>query len=331
MFRTGSLFLCAIFFYSAGGHLAYGAEPSLSVAERITVSSYDFDAAARSRVIWSQGTLVTVEGNSAASPTIHAFDARGVDSPVTIVIPQARIVHISDVAHASNGILVAVGNAHDDEGHGASFIASVSADRQTTTVTRLSQLFLPQLVTVAPDESIWVKGWEPTDVSGRTINPSAPTIRHFSRTGQLIGALLRRQDGHIMHRLMLTSSYGWLVSSESHVGWMQNEAPYYEISSDGKSVEQYPAVPFHAAASEAIIGFAMTADGEVFASTSLFAGAFPQGYYLYTLDRSRREWISVPLPQASAEEGVRGLIGGNDRLLVFRTSTHGVLSSFTVQ
>jgi hypothetical protein len=286
----------------------------LAPAGEFKITSYDLRSRDTHWPLWSAGAMITWEKSGTASPVIHAFDATGQDSPTVFTIAGADGVNIYHVAHAADGTLALAGMAMDAERHRSSFIAWIAPDHQSGNTIRFSGYYWPGFVALGPDGTIWTAGWESSDASGYKKNFDAAVIRHFDRAGHLLDSLLPARSLSKATKDQLTALYGFMVSSPTRLGWMESGASYYEVSFDTKDVLEFPGVPIHGVG-EILVGMALTDHGEVFASTSHFAGSdFPHGVYLYELDREHAQWQLVPLPPDSAlrtEKYVFGAEGNN--------------------
>jgi len=279
---------------------------------------------------WVGDALVTVDHNATSSPVVHAFDATGGDTPAVLRISGTSVVHIEHATHTGDGTVAAVGEAYDSSGKGAGFVALISPDRQTTNVIRMAGHFLPQLVALAPDGTIWTKGWEPTDVSARYVADGAPMVRHLDRSGNLISGYFP-QGTLSSPRNVLTGSYGFLVVSSQGIGWSQKSGPYYEIGTNGSTITQYPGVPLRGN-HEFVTGISATESGDVFASTEVFSGTdVQQGLYLHMLDRGTSTWRTVSVPASGTSAKLASLVGRRGDSLVFDTGQPGLLRFYAVQ
>jgi len=299
---------------------------SASSATKPPVYDFRYDT----HLSWTGDALVTYEKNESAAPVIHSFDENGRDMPIVVAIPQAELIHISSAARSQDGYTEVAGFAWDSTGHRAGFISRISPNGTKAEVTRMSGLYLPQLISIAPDGSTWVKGWEPGEISGRQINRDASIIRHFNKTGSLDSGFLSQASLSNMPRFRLTDGYGFLVTSATRAGWHPGfpGLPYYEFL-NGSAIE-YPSLPM-LDGDEFLLGLVITERDEVFASTSVVHGSErPHGYYLYTLDRQARRWRSVALPVGPESAAVQYLIGVRGNTLVFKTQQPGVSQFFTL-
>jgi hypothetical protein len=283
---------------------------------------------------WSGGGLIAFEHNRSLTPTIHVFDANGSDSPIVFNIDRADMVNLLHAVRGADGTVAVGGRAYSSKYKGTGwnpdgfyrgFVSWITPDHQTTTTIRLTTFYSPALIALAPDGTIWTKGWEATHIEGYGENLDAPVMRHFDKTGKMIGSALPARSLSWRH----TEEFGYMVSSATRIGWMQQDSSYYEFSFDGQNVLEYPPLPTRQDRS-LLLGLALLDDGKVFATTSVFTGSeIPHGIYMYTLDKSHKEWRQIDasrvLGSADPNSCVLSshcpnyLIGGSGNTLVLKS------------
>jgi hypothetical protein len=296
---AGVAWCCA----TAGG--AFSQEiVGMKVVGELKIPSYQiFESDPASRPpSWSGDGLITFEHNKSLTPVIHVFDASGVDSPIVLNIDRADMVYLKHAVRGADGTVAVGGRAYSSkykgtgwnpDGFYTGFISWITPDHQSTTTIRLPSFYSPALVALAPDGTVWTKGWEASHIEGYGAVLDAPIMRHFDRTGKMIGSALLPKFLSPSSKLTYTDDFGYMVSSATRIGWMQNNSSYYEFSFDGQDVVEYPPLPIPPKVS-ILLGLALLDDGKVFASTSVFTGSeMHRGIYLYALDKSRKEWRQI--------------------------------------
>lgn len=265
---------------------------------------------------WTKGALVNFEKNDSASPVLHWFDASHQESTLVFTLDGAASIHIGDAAFGS-ATLAFTGFAADPDQRGAAFIAFVSTVSKEVTTVRLSN-FRPELITVAQDGTVWVKGWQPGG-NGKGLDPTAMVLRRYDRTGKMLNGFVAQKDAlALMERHQLTGVAGQLTSSLNRVGWHErHNGPYFEISLDTLNLSQYPAVPL-SAKGESVSGLAITEDGTVIAGTSVYCCSdLTKGEYLYVLDRGNGVWQRIDLYKGKFSPQLLGrLLGAEGDKLV---------------
>jgi len=308
----------------------------MAVVGDFKVQSFDLysrDVTERT-IVWSGGSLLAVDRNLGPSPMIHVFNAEGRDSPVAFSIADATWINIQHLAHADDGTLAATGFATDAEGRRAGFVSWIAPDHQSATTIRTGWYY-PKSVAFAPDGTLWLSGGEGLDAAMRKKNFAGAVFRHFDRSGKLLDSLV---SWHSMDRAWkegLPGSLTYMPSSSTRLGWMQGGSfggggayyvggtAYYEISFDTKEVAIYPGLPIRSS-HETVAGLALTEKGDVFATTLHYSGGedFPEGYYLYTLNREARQWEPVELPTSVGPQIEKHVLGAHGDTLLFTTKDH---------
>ncbi len=265
---------------------------------------------------WTKGALVNFEKNDTASPVLHWVDASHQESTLVFTLDGAASIHIGDAAFGS-ATLAFTGFAADPDQRGAAFIAFVSTVSKEVTTVRLSN-FRPELITVAQDGTVWIKGWQP-GANGKGLDLTAMVLRQYDRTGKMLNGFVSQKDAlALMERYQLTGVAGHLTSSLTRIGWHEfRNGPYFEISLDTLKLSQYPAVPV-SAKGEFISGLAITENGTVVANTSVWCCSdLPKGAYLYVLDRSNGVWERIDLYKGKFSPQLLGrLLGAEGDKLV---------------
>jgi hypothetical protein len=213
---------------------------------------------------------------------------------------------VEDAARHSDGTVAICGYAADRDGRLGNFLALVSPDGHATRVIRTDP-YAPQMVTFAPDGTIWAQGFVPTPRGGK--DPDTGIVRHFDGSGKLLGSFLPQSS---VPGGTPGAGYNTVAASSNRIGWHQGpQYGYFEVSFDGK-LQQYAPVPACAAGARASTfgGLAVTGSGDVFMSRDCLSENHKAE--LFKLDRTQNTWKPVQLP-----DGVRpALLGGYGDTLV---------------
>lgn len=272
---------------------------------------------------WSGGALITLDGIASATPVIHILgnDSRE-ETPIVLTVPEATLIKINSAVRGSDGRIAVGGVLHDKDGHGSGFIALVASDRGSSQFVKTFP-YIPYLVSLAPDGSIWTQGEE--IIKGRAESPwvdeSHGVLRHFDPKGKLM-------DSYIPHSSLLpldaAQNLNQLASSAKGVAWYSNQAQaYYEIGSDGV-VKKYPGIQLKGWPT----GLALTDNGAAF--VSFRASGINQGY-LYTLDRSAGTWKNVELPADVKASDLVSMYGGDGNRIALRLVNLDAIRLVTVK
>jgi hypothetical protein len=270
--------------------------------------------------LWTRGALVSVESNKTRVPVIHAFDDAGRElSPIAFTIPGATLIQVLGVSRGSDGAAGLVGRAFNRDSREGGFISWISPDHQTVKTIQPAP-YMPFLVTIAPDGTIWTLGTELVNEveNDPGVNPAHGVIRQFSTNGTQLSSFLPRSD--VFGGKWLGLPNGFLVSNKERVGWYARSAQeYLEMTFDGKVTRFSGFAP--PKSTLYITGLAITDDNEVFAS-ALQSGRAVHKTGLYRLDRGSGTWI--PLVPPPGTEGA-SILGSDANRLVLRgtdTSTY---------
>jgi len=251
---------------------------------------------------WSGAALVWVEDNDTAHPELLAMDAAGRALPtIRFGIPGAYFVAVNSIARGADGTTALTGHSIADDGRIAHFLAWVAPDGTASQVIRTDP-FLPRQVCLTSDGTLWTEG-QRAQGSDLDSGPTGGIIRHFDRTGRLIGSFVPASSLEDE----VQAAMGFLAAAGNRVGWISSghrrpgttvPGSYLEIDGDG-TTRQYP---LPASTQEpSIYGFAMTEDGFVFAEVA--TGDDSHGkLVLMSLDREHRIWapaIAPDVPQGT--------------------------------
>jgi hypothetical protein len=263
---------------------------------------------------WSEGALVNFVSNETAAPTLLSFDDQGKQlGAIVFTIPGAKMIDLDDIARSPDGSLAVCGKAFDQSGRGSGFIAITSPTGDLATTVRLYPYY-PTGITFASDGTIWTIGLEAVDgkETGPGVNPANGVIRHFDRTGKLLGSVVPRSS--------LSSPViglnGYLRSANGRIGWYTGPpagpgSQYYEIFPDG-TFRKYPAVAL--GEWEVVTGLALTDNGRTYVTTS---DAKNHSWRLLSISAPGEQWKEVPLPDRLKKAFLCGSKGGS---LAFRPS-----------
>jgi hypothetical protein len=267
------------------------------------------------RPTMSGSVLLTVEGFSSAAPVIRAFSLSGQELPrISFSVPGAERTAVFGFGRSSDGTTVLCGNAFAAGGQGASYIAFIPASSQNPMVVR-STPYSPYTLTVAPDGTIWTAGYEVSGGSeaGAGVNRSAGVLRHFDKSGKVLGAFLPRTSFKNIQMV----EYGYLGAAVNRVGWYSGPrvgpgAEYFEVSTTGE-INQSSGIPLQTR--DAVTGLALTDDGNTFVSIR----RANSGAFLLKLDKATQTWLPVRTIGGS-------LYGASGNSLLFSTSQPDVIS-----
>lgn len=247
--------------------------------------------------IWSGGAFVTVDDNNGL-PLIRAVNKGGeLVSQIEFTIPGARSASVFSgmFARGFDGSFVLAGGAYADDDRAAAFLAWLSADGQRQTIVR-PYPFIPSVVTMAADGSIWAAGREVQEDDRNLEKPDYNIVRRYDRTGRLLGSFISRSSLQLKPGSLSPGEYSYLVASRDRVGWYSQVAgKYFEFSPDGSSVQEFataaaPGVRLH------LTGAALCGDGTVVVSAEARAVQSETAvatWRVLELLRDRGTWLSI--------------------------------------
>jgi hypothetical protein len=251
---------------------------------------------------WGGNALLVAEGSVAEPSSFVAYDRKGaVVFSAGFSVEGAAHANVYSFARGADGTAGICGLAFDREGRRAPFISWISADGSTQKIIR-TEPYVPELITVAPDGTLWTVGYElnPDLLESSGVDRHAGVLRHWDRAGKQLAAWIPRSS--LSTFLYLNPTNGFLSAGKERVGWLrflpaQNEGAYVEALPGGTIVEYpLPALPLLSGGRSAVAygGLALTDAEDVYVT----AWDIPtrQHASAYRLDRAARQWIPVALP-----------------------------------
>ncbi len=269
---------------------------------------------------WRNGAFLYMD--EASVPIFYTLDREGrLLSSATLEIPGASQVWGYHFDRGADGSVVFAGGVYSAYGQAAPLIAWISPDGHTERVIRTAPYF-PHMISIAPDGTVWTVGCEMIDhkPDAPGLDPQAGVLRHFDRTGKLIGSFFPQSQYLGPHQTVWLTS-GHIVATNDRIGWYApgwgGRGRYVEISLPSMEKHTYHGVlpPFSSAAT--VSELALTDDGT--ASVSVFDPLTSQHWMIYTFDRTIAKWM--PAQVEAGVSPVPSLVGSDAGQLVF-TSGH---------
>jgi hypothetical protein len=258
----------ALVLASATGQL-HSADSALVLATQLQLQS---DLADKALPQWRDGMLTSLHQAFGPQIEIDLFGKTGSrHSALTFAVKDATRITVRSFDRAADGSLAFCGSLTHRSAPAHSYIAWISADGQQTHITHTSP-FTATRVTFAPDGSIWSQGFElqpraageaPRASMAAALRPDAAVFRQFSRSGQLLQALIRQSE--ISAPYSLTKHQNIFGSVGDRIVWYSGTTrEFIAISSDGSISKVANLALPHA---EELSGSAITSSGDIFAST----------------------------------------------------------------
>ncbi|HTU46404.1 MAG TPA: hypothetical protein VMF91_15155 [Bryobacteraceae bacterium] len=260
---------------------------------------------------WRHGHLISVDKLAADSATFVVSDAEDSGIEFSFSLPNTTRMWIDDFDLDARGAVVFCGQSYSFDGRLASFIGIREPAADQITVIR-TYPYRPKVISVAPDGTVWTSGIEAEQTAGSwVVNQNADIVRHYDRSGRLIASAI--PEGQVTYQPRTVS--GFLVATKSCVGWYSPDSGkgnvYVEMSPDLRSVTQYPGIPDPHGYGR-VLGFTLSESGDAYLTWEDQARRAT-----YHLDRTLKQWIEIPVPQAT-KDLIPTLKGEDEGLLVFR-------------
>ncbi|GEM_PF-1707921 len=259
---------------------------------------------------WSGGAVLSVVGNPSDEPLIYRTGRDGRQEIIRFSIPDGRHISIYGLAGADDGTVAAVGSAYSKDGKGTAFLARIAPDRQKQTVTQLMP-YMPNVVTIAGDGSIWMIGWVRAGESVAEEN----VLKRFDATGRALASEVLQARHRIMSgddearpRNRDATALSALRNSRDRVAWYTNGNEYIEFSLDGKILTRLDGPPVEKPLRIGVL-LALSAQNDV------VAGNDRSGYW--SLDRGSRTWIPIQFTGGERTKHNELLLGFDENCLVF--------------
>jgi len=289
-----------------------------------TKIGYDFGGKPLPR--WTGGVLAQLDDTVETAPVLRAFDKDGKQVlDLLITVPDARFIQVIDYARGLDGSLAISGTGYSGDGRAAAFLTRISSDGQQQKMIRTSP-YVPYVVAVAADGTIWTAGWEIVD--GVLVNPNHDMIRHFDPSGRLLGSFIPRSSLEVYGNRLHPAERSHLVVSHDRIGWYSElSRVYIEFSPDGGVIDRYPTATLDV--NRKVSGVGLCDDGSLFVS-AISHGKPQQPWQVLTLDRVNRNWHAVmPLDSAARSSDFGVVFGCEGSALVTTTTRSSELTWFT--
>ncbi|HTU43570.1 MAG TPA: hypothetical protein VMF91_00810 [Bryobacteraceae bacterium] len=272
----------------------------------------------RGSIEWSHGGFLFQNVSGGGPPTFYTLDREGqLISEATPVMPESGYVSVSSCDRRDDNSIVFIGQAWSAHGQPASLIGLISADGTTERIIRTAP-YHPYMLSIAPDGTFWTLGLEMVDrdISAPGLDPKAGVLRHFDRSGKLLGASGPQSQ---FVKLYTTGrlDYGYLSSVNNRIGWYAPRSgaggQYVEMDLDSMTPRTYPGLP-ELPELGLVVCFRLTESGNAF--LSVYDNKSKHAT-TYMFNRETHKWLPLEGTVASQRPGPY-LIGVDGEQLVFR-------------
>ncbi len=256
--------------------------------------------------VWKGGVLVGVEENKSREPLIYSINRDGAREDIRFGLPDAYLIIMGGIAAGADGAIAVIGGAYSSDARAGTFLAWISPDRKTRTVTRVWP-YVPRAVTIAADGTIWTIGWIR---DGERI-PVRNVLRKYDSRGSMLASFVERRAKGWTNTRGDAVSDSTLTALADGVVWLTNGGEYIEYSSDLRERGRFDGP---------VLGDGRRIEGvAVTASDDIYVGITGGGKWdVMWWNRLDRTWNIVPFPEAKPPHWGR-LLGADGNALVTAT------------
>jgi hypothetical protein len=237
-------------------------------------------------------------------PILWVVDRQGNREAVAFEVPGADYTQVRDVAAGPDGSVTAVGFAVSGDSRQGAFIAWISPDTTRQVVTRVWP-YSPEVVTVAPDATIWTVGSVFND-NGYVQDQNV--LRHYTTAGQLLTSNIVQGVQKNKGGTYKVGPASALMASNDRIGWLTAACQYIEFSLEAVQLGSY-ACPNGYTRIGDVSGVALSSADDLLVGGTWLAPLAP-----LELDRATNTWKPAPVFQDSGK--TNSLLGFDGLTLV---------------
>lgn len=235
---------------------------------------------------WTSNLLVGCD-YCEGKPIVWTTDSQGYRESISFIIPGATFVAVKDVASGPDRSLAVVGLAISGSSRMGTFIGWISPDRSKQTIARVWP-FAPNVVTVAPDGTLWAVGSVMMNTARRLYDN---VLRHYSSSGQLLASTVLQHVRPQSNGFPEVSEVSTLMASQDRIGWLTSTCQYIEFSFDAVELGRYPC-PNGYSRSIDVAGVALSGVDDLLVGGQWLGPLTP-----LELNRSTQVWTPMPVSQ----------------------------------
>ncbi len=267
---------------------------------------------------WSPAGIIGAEDqtNPSDEPLLYRIDEEGKTENIRFSIPECRFFYVFGMAGARDGSLAVAGHAYSADGRMVNFLARISPDRKSQSVTQLP-LYLPEVVALAGDGTAWTIG----KVGDRDRVIEENVLRRIDMAGAILSSsgTKARATRRGTSQTPDVTAMSLLKCSKDRVGWLTQDGEYIEYSLDGKEIGRFEGPPFDTPEdlTSASGGWGMGISD----SNQVFITAYTRSTnqsHLWKLNRQTQSWDAVQIKDATAVRHAHLLGVDGETLVVFR-------------
>ena len=272
----------------------------------------------RGSMKWSHGAFLFQNVTEGGPPTFYTLDREGqLISEVTAAIPESAHISVGTCDRRDDNSIVFIGQAWSAYGQPTPLIGMISGGGKTERVIRTAP-YWPYMLSIAADGIFWTLGYEMVNhkTSAPQLDPNAGVLRHFDRSGKLLGA-----SGPQSQFMKLYTGYrlddGYIAVTNDRIGWYAPRSgaggQYVEIDLNSMTPRSYPGLPDLPQLS-LVVCFRLTESGNAF--LAVYDNKAERST-TYMFDRATLKWVPLKGPAASPRNAPYP-IGVDGEQLVFR-------------
>jgi hypothetical protein len=277
---------------------------------------------------WSHGAYFFADQSTGDPPIFYTLNREGslVASPRFEYSGEGSF-YVTSSDRMSNGTLVFAGmtaprSSRRDLSPFLAWISAAGHDQHKVSTGR----YLPYLLAVAPDDTIWTLGYEADTTSENwRLDENTKVLGHFDQRGALLQAAFSLSDFKPFQQ-SLRMQRGLLATSKDKLGWYgpvaDGNVVCVEISLQDFAVTTYPGASQHADKLDIPMKPAITDSGtaSVWIQTHT-----PDSPGTYIFDSSSRDWVPIEVPRLGGFAFSPHLIGVEKDDLIFQYAQESTL------
>ncbi len=244
---------------------------------------------------WDKGRFIAYDTDGTAHPPVVVYDSTGrVVLRAALGYPGVVETHVHDAAVDANGTLFVSASAISADGAAARYVGATNRDGDLSSIVRTNP-FGATAICAAADGTVWAFGWEREAEVVRRDNSEYDTLRQYSFTRGLIRSFLPRSTMKVAGVSLLGRHLGDVRLRCGRDGVTLFYGPTSELVTINNNYQVTRKHVTPLGARTKVTGFAVTEDGQIFAS--LYASDGRAGYngiYLLQPDANGElSWVGL--------------------------------------
>lgn len=265
---------------------------------------------------WSPAGIIGADyqTNPSDEPLLYRIDEEGKTENIRFTIPECRLIYVYGMAGAKDGSLAVAGYAYSADGRMVGFLARISSDRKSQTVTQLP-LYYPRVVTIAADGTT---AWTIGTVGDRDRVIEENVLRRIDGAGAIVSSSgTAARATRATSQIPDVSNHSILRCSKDRVGWLTRDGEYIEYSLNGKETARFEGPPF--GTPDDLRGAFANWGMDISDSNQVFISAYIHStneIHFWKLNRQTRSWDPIQIKEATKAARAGILLGVDGETLV---------------